>query len=318
MDTWNGRPHLRRRIVVTLVLAAAAIAVFGPAALAATKPVSIRFQHPLKGPASVTTRSFYLVGTWTMTYTIFCPHLTAPSFTIAVLEANGRRAFHPDVFYKGGKAASVQPIPGMTKYPHGGTFHLLVRSSRCQWWISIHGSVPRPTPLPPTATPTPTPVPTNLTISLHTCDATCQSLGVSVSYANGVATLNDPRSGASVQVSRFGISKSPDGLYHVNVYESEHMITPTDSQYSDLQSTAGHFGLDGNGLALDFNGNFCPAGLSPLLEDKDLSPGDSSQGWICSRGIDPGLLSARYTLVYGNDSNLFGQSIGMVDLKAVP
>jgi hypothetical protein len=160
-------------------------------------------------------------------------------------------------------------------------------------------------------------VPTNLGISLHACDATCTSLGVSVSYAGGIASLDDPRSGAAVQASQFSLSKSPDGLYHVDVYESEHMTTPTDSEYTDLQSTAGHFGLDGNGLALDFSGDFCPSGLGPLLEDKDLSPGDSNAGWMCSRGIDSGLLSARYTFVYGNDSNLFGQSIGMVDLKAV-
>lgn len=318
MDNREGRRYLRRRLALTLAMAATAIAVFGPAALAATKPVEIRFQHPLNGPAAVTTRSFYLVGTWTMSYTIYCPHVARPSFTIGVLKSNGRRAFHPDVFYKGGKAASMQPIAGRTKYPYGGTLHLVIHSSRCQWWITVLGSVPKPTPLPPTATPTATPVPTNLAISLHTCDATCQSLGVSVSYVNGVATLNDPRSGAAVQASRFGIGKTPDGLYHVDVYESEHMTTPTDSEYTDLQSTAGHFGLDGNGLALDFSGDFCPAGIGPLLEDKDLSPGDSNQGWMCSRGIHSGLLSARYTFVYGNDSNLFGQSIGMVNLKAVP
>ena len=318
MDNWARRRNLRRRIALTVALAATAIAVFGPAALAATKPVDVRFQHPLNGPATVTTRSFYLVGKWQMNYAIFCPHVARPRFTIAVLESNGRRAFRPDVFYKDGKAASVQPIAGVTKYPHGGTLHLLIRSSRCQWSITILGRTPRPTPLPPTATPTATPVPTNLAISLHACDATCESLGVSVSSANGVAALSDPKSGAAVQASRFGIGKTPDGLYHVDVYESEHMTVPTDSEYTDLQSTAGHFGLDGHGLALDFRGDFCPAGLSPLMEDKDLSPGDSNQGWMCSRGIDSGLLSARYDLVYGNDSNLFGQSIGMVDLKAVP
>jgi hypothetical protein len=318
VDRYKGRQYLRRRIGLTLALAAIAIAVFGPAALAATKPVTIRFQHPLNGPAAVTTRSFYLLGKWTMSYAVFCPHVARPSFTIAVLEPNGRRAFHPDIFYKGGKAASVQPIGGGTKYPHGGTFHLVIHSSHCQWWINILGSVPKPTPLPPTATPTATPVPTNLAISLHACNATCEGLGVSVSYTNGVAALTDPRSGAAVQASRFDLSKTPDGLYHVDVYESEHMTTPTDSEYTDLQSTAGHFGLDGNGMAVDFSGDFCPTGLSPLLADKDLSPGDSNGGWMCSRGIDSGLLSARYTLVYGNDSNLFGQSIGMVDLKAVP
>jgi hypothetical protein len=299
------------------MLAVIAFAIFGPTALAATKPVHFRFQHPLDGPGTVTTRSFHLVGKWTMSYYTFCPHVARPSFTIAVLGPNGQRAFHPDIYYKGGKAASVQPVPGATTYPHGGTFHLSVHSSRCVWAINVLGSIPAPTPRPPTATPTATPVPTELAISLHRCDASCASLGVSVSYAGGIATLTDPKSGAAIQASRFGLGKTPDGLYHFDVYESEQMTPPTDSEYTDLQSTAGHFGLDGNGMAIDFRGDFCPAGLGPLLEDKDLSPGDSNQGWMCSRGIDAGLLSARYTLVYGNDSNLFGQSIGMVDLRAV-
>lgn len=310
-------PH--GRIGLTLALAATAFALFGPAALAATKPVYIKFQHPLGGPPAVKTRSFYLVGRWTMGYTIYCPHVAKPRFTIAVLKRNGQRAFHPDIFYKGGKAASVQPVAGgMTKYPRGGNLHLFIHSSRCQWWIAIAGSIPKPTPLPPTATPTATPVPTNLAISLHRCDAACASLGVSVSYANGVATLKDPKSGATVQASRFGLGKTPDGLYHVNFYMNEQMTMPTDSQYTDIQSTGAQFGLDGDGLALDFSGTFCPTGLGPLLQDNDLLPGDSNQGWLCSRGIRAELLSARYSLVYGNDSNLFGQSIGMVDLKAVP